>query len=319
MVLKNKFPLVILSVIAITAVVLFVALFSPVYRETFIKIPEGSTSRQVARILKKEKIIRSENIFLAIAWLTRTEKKLKPGTYKFHNRLPDFIILKNIVRGNTYKIKITIPEGFTAKEIAELLGKKGICSSRLFLEIVENKKMEGYLFPETYFFEPDSKEKNVVQALNKQFKKIFTDDFIEKARELNLTKEEIIILASIIEKEAKREEERPLISAVFHNRLRKRWNLESCATVLYALGRHKEFLVYKDLEIDSPFNTYIHSGLPPAPIANPGLASIKAALYPAVTDDMFFIVAGSGTHKFSKYAKDHNSKKKQRKHGINRR
>jgi len=219
--------------------------------------------------------------------------------------MTSFAVLRDIINGNTYRIKVTVPEGFTAVEIAELLGKKGVCNGKKFLGIVKNKKLEGYLFPETYFFEPDSLEDKVIQILKNQFEKIFTDDFIKRAVDLKMSKEKIIILASIIEKEAKKDEERPRISAVFYNRLKKGWNLESCATVLYALGKHKDFLTYKDTKVDSTFNTYIHPGLPPAPICNPGLASIKAALYPAETSDMFFVADGSGTHKFSKYAEEH--------------
>jgi len=148
-------------------------------------------------------------------------------------------------------------------------------------------------------------------------RKIFTDDFLKRAVALKMSKEKIVILASIIEKEAKKDDERPLVSAVFHNRLKKGWNLESCATVLYALGKHKDFLTYKDIKVNSPFNTYIHPGLPPAPISNPGVASIKAALYPSETSDMFFVADGSGTHKFSKYGAEHIKNKKSRKKNLN--
>lgn len=283
------------------------------YKEAFIKISDGSTPKQVAKILKNENIINSENVFLVFVRLTKTEKKFKPGTYKFNTRMFSFAVLKDIVKGNTHKIKITIPEGFTAEEIARLLEKKGVCNSEKFLGIVKNKKLEGYLFPETYFLEPDSSEEKVMQILKNQFEKIFGDDFVKRTKELKMSKEKIIILASIIEKEAKKDEERPLISAVFQNRLKKDWNLESCATVLYAQGYHKDFLTYKDLKIVSPFNTYIHPGLPPAPICNPGFASIKAALYPAESSDMFFVADGTGTHRFSKYAEEHIKNKKLKK------
>ncbi|MBI5574385.1 MAG: endolytic transglycosylase MltG [Elusimicrobia bacterium] len=294
-------------------ILIAIAYFCIPYREAFIKIPDGSTPKQVAKILKNENIIKSENVFLTIVWLAKVEKKFKPGIYEFNTKMTSFAILRDIINGNTYRIKVTIPEGFTAEEIAQLLEKKGICNGKKFLEIVKNKKLEGYLFPETYFFEPNSSEEKVIQMLYNQFEKIFIDDFVKKANELKVSKEKIIILASIIEKEAKKAEERPLISAVFHNRLKKGWNLESCATVLYALGKHKDFLTYKDTKVDSTFNTYIHPGLPPSPISNPGLASIKAALYPAETVDMFFVADGSGTHKFSKYADEHIKNKNSRK------
>lgn len=307
------------KIIIIVAIITVIILpfFLSGSKKIFIKIPDGSTPKQVAKILKNENIIKSENVFLTLVWLTRTEKKFKPGIYEFNTKMTSFAVLRDIINGNTYRIKVTIPEGFTAEEIAELLEKKSMCNGKKFLEIVKNKKLDGYLFPETYFFEPNSSEEKVIQILNNQFEKIFIDDFVKRAIALKMSKEKIIILASIIEKEAKKDEERPLISAVFHNRLKKGWNLESCATVLYAIGKHKDFLTYKDLKIVSPFNTYIHSGLPPAPICNPGVASIKAALYPAETVDMFFVADGSGTHKFSKYAAEHIKNKKSRKKNLN--
>jgi len=306
----------IIIIVAIIAAVLL-PFFISANKKVFIKIPAGSTSKQVAKILKSEKVIKSENIFLMFVRLSRTEKKFKPGIYEFNAKMTSFAVLRDIINGNTYRIKVTIPEGFTAVEISELLERKGVCAGKKFLGIVKNKKLEGYLFPETYFFEPDYPEEKVAQMLNSQFEKIFTDDFLKRAVALKMSKEKIVILASIIEKEAKKDDERPLVSAVFHNRLKKGWNLESCATVLYALGKHKDFLTYKDIKVNSPFNTYIHPGLPPAPISNPGVASIKAALYPSETSDMFFVADGSGTHKFSKYGAEHIKNKKSRKKNLN--
>ncbi len=307
--MRNKKIIIIAGIIAVVLLPFFIS----EKKEVFIKIPEGSTPKQVAKILKNENIIKSENIFLTFVWLARVEKKFKSGTYKFNTKMTSFASLRDIINGNTYRIKVTIPEGFTAEEIAELLEKKGACNGKKFLEIVKNKKLDGYLFPETYFFEPNFSEEKVIQILKNQFEKVFIDDFVKRAAELKMSKEKIIILASIIEKEAKKDEERPLISAVFHNRLKKCWHLESCATVLYALGKHKDFLTYKDTKVDSTFNTYIHTGLPPSPICNPGIASIKAALYPTETSDMFFVADGSGTHKFSKYAQEHIKNKNLRK------
>ncbi|OQW98472.1 MAG: hypothetical protein BWK68_00525, partial [Elusimicrobia bacterium A5] len=231
--MKNKKIIIIVAVIILVLLPFFIS----GSKEVFIKIPEGSTPKQAAKILKNENIIKSENIFLTLVWLARTEKKFKPGIYKFNTKMTSFAVLNDIVKGNTHKIKVTVPEGFTAVGIAELLEKKGVCNGKKFLEIVKNKKTEGYLFPETYFFEPNSSEEKVIQILNNQFEKIFNDDFVKRALALKMSKEKIIILASMIEREAKKDEERPLISAVFHNRLKKGWNLESCATVLYALGK----------------------------------------------------------------------------------
>jgi len=304
---ENK-KYVITAVIAVflTAVLLS---FAP-QKIAIIKIDAGSTPKQVAKILKKEKIIISENVFLTLVWLTGTEKKFQTGIYKFSNRMNEVVILYNIVKGRSYKIKLTVPEGYSSKDIAEMLERKGICNGKKFLGVVNARKLEGYLFPETYFLIPESPEEYVASILNSEFEKKFTRRFLDRTKDLKMTREQIIILASIIEKEAKDEKERPLISAVFHNRLKKGWHLESCATVMYALGEHKNYLTLKDTRIKSQFNTYLHPGLPPAPICNPGLASIKAALYPVETDDMFFVADGSGTHRFSKYFEEHSLNKR---------
>jgi len=209
-------------------------------------------------------------------------------------------------------MKLTIPEGFTARQIGQLIEEKGLGRRKRFLKIVEQRGVEGYLFPETYFVEYDISEEEIIDTMVDQFNKLFTKEMEEQGKKFNFTKRDTVILASIIEKEAARDEERPLISGVFHNRLRKRWYLESCATVQYALGEHKEKLTYEDLKVDSPYNTYDHFGLPPGPICNPGLGSIKAALYPAETDLMFFVAEGEGTHGFSKYYGKHLEVQKQK-------
>ena len=146
--------------------------------------------------------------------------------------------------------------------------------------------------------------------MHKEFNSKFTPEFNRRLKVLGVSRKNAVILASIVEKEAVKPEERPLIAGVFYNRLKKRWYLESCATVLYALGKHKKRLTYKDLEVNSPYNTYRHFGLPPGPISNPGFESIKAVLYPAKTESMFFVVDGSGGHDFSRYYKEHLNRKK---------
>jgi UPF0755 protein len=146
-----------------------------------------------------------------------------------------------------------------------------------------------------------------------QFRKNFTVEMEQRTVQLKMKESSIVTLASIIEKEAVLASERPLISAVFHNRLKKHWYLESCASVLYALGEHKKSLTFKDLKVDSPYNTYKYYGLPPGPICNPGLSSIKAALYPETSDDMFFVVSSSGSHSFSRYFSEHLKNKLEKK------
>jgi UPF0755 protein len=180
-----------------------------------------------------------------------------------------------------------------------------------FVSYAQKNALEGRLFPETYYFAINMKPKDVADKMIAEFNKHFTAEIADMARRSMLGEKGILTLASIVEKEAVRPEERALIAGVFINRLRKRWYLESCATVQYALGEHKARLTFKDIQVDSPYNTYRHLGLPPAPICNPGMASLQASLNPAKTDDMFFVAADSGTHVFSRYFSEHLKSKRE--------
>ena len=280
-------------------------------KTSLVRIEQGMTARQVANLLKAEGLISSRNYFLFLLRLKGAKRGIKAGVYEIDSKESTWRIISKLVSGKSKKIRLTVPEGFTAREIAELIEQEGLGRKDRFLEIVEERELEGFLFPETYFIECDTPEEEIIDMMIDQFNKVFTEEVAEKGKKFGFTKRDTVILASIVEKEAARNEERPLISAVFHNRLRKRWYLESCATVQYALGRHKEKLTYKDLKVDSPYNTYNHFGLPPGPICNPGLASINAVLYPAETDLMFFVTEGQGTHRFSKYYQKHLEVQKQ--------
>ena len=271
-----------------------------------IYIPQGSSVNEIANKLKKERIITSPAFFTIAARLSGNMKKLKAGVYEIPRKSSIFKVMNIIISGKSRYIKVTIPEGFTAEQIAERLAGSGVTDRDNFLKIVEDKKLEGYLFPETYYFEYAMPGEKAAAKMAGQFNVHFTSGMKERAAGIkNMDEKKIVILASIIEKEAVVPAERPIISSVFHNRLKKRMYLESCATVLYAIGEHKEKLSLKDLQVNSPYNTYRHYGLPPGPICNPGIESLKAALYPANTDVLFFVVKASGTHAFSRYFKEH--------------
>jgi len=281
-------------------------------RTSLITIEERMTGQQVAELLKTEGLISSKNYFLFLLRLKRAHKGIKAGMYEINTKESTWKIIDKLVSGKSKKIRLSLPEGLTARQIAQLIEEKGLGKRKKFLKIVEQKKLEGYLFPETYFIQYGASEEEIIDMMVNQFNKVFTEEMEERGKKFNFTKRDTVILASMIEKEAARDEERPLISAVFHNRLRKCWYLESCATVQYALGEHKEKLTYKDLRVDSPYNTYTHFGLPPGPICNPGLSSIKAVLYPVDSDLMFFVSEGEGTHRFSKYYQKHLEVQKER-------
>lgn len=268
-------------------------------------IPKGASPRLIASRLKEADLIYSENLFVALIKLHDYSKKLKAGRYEFNSKDSIFKIIRKIKNGENSNIKITIPEGYTIKEIGAVLEEKNICKSSDFIKLANEKNMEGFLFPDTYFIAPPAGEFDIINMMNNEFNKFFTQDMKERCSRLNMSVKDIITLASIIEKEAVAKEERPIIAGIFINRLKKKMKLESCATVLYAMGINKERLSFNDLKFDSKYNTYKYRGLPPGPICNPGKESIKAALYPAETNDLFFVSKGNGTHYFSSTFNEH--------------
>ena len=213
-------------------------------------------------------------------------------------------IFRKIQRGPPL-MRVTFPEGWTARQMAALLESRGVTSAAGFLAEVRKGPWEGFLFPDTYFLEQGLSPLQVISRLIRRFHEKAPGDMIAQANILRVTYRQIVMMASLVEKEARAPQERAVIAGVFYNRLRKRWRLESCATVQYALGAWKPQLTYKDLEVESPYNTYRHYGLPPGPICNPGAAALEAAAHPAATDMMFFVSNGQGTHRFSRYYEEH--------------
>ena len=191
------------------------------------------------------------------------------------------------------------------QKITDLDGFKDICDEEKFISLAQEQNMEGYLFPNTYFFAPQTPEQDVIKAMNNEFNKFWTNEKKERLQETGKSLEDVIILASIVEKEAVANSERPVIAGVFLNRLSKNMRLESCSTVLYAMGINKEKLTFEDLKFESPYNTYKYYGLPPGPICNPGAKSIDAVLYPQITNNLFFVSKGNGTHYFSSTFEEH--------------
>ncbi len=284
-------------------------------------IKSGMTAEEIAGKLKTQGLIKNSKSFLLFVRLKNYDKNIKAGKYLVSRNMSVKEMLEKFVLGKTINdsIKVTIPEGFTLKQIADLLEQKGLVEHDVFIEtavvngfdydflegLSPGTSLEGYLFPDTYNFPLNADEKTIINIMLKRFDEVFNEKFRNRARVLQKTYHEIITLASIIEKEGRLDEERPIIASVFYNRLERGMPLQSCATVQYALGDWKETLLYKDLEVDSPYNTYKHLGLPPGPISNPGKASIYAALYPADTDFLYFVAKGDGSHRFSKTFNQH--------------
>jgi len=277
--------------------------FSPA-RVIRFQVRKGVPARGVAKDLYDQGLLRHPISFLIWVKLLGHASGIKPGVYELSTRESGFAIFRTFRKGPPL-MRVTFPEGWTAKQMAALLDARGVTTAADFLAIVGKEKREGFLFPDTYFFEQGLPADQVVGRLTQRFKDKEPKDFKDRAKTMKLSEGQLVTLASIVEREARAPQERPIIAGVFLNRLHKHWYLESCATVEYSLGGWKPHLSYKDLKVESPYNTYRHGGLPPGPICNPGAAALDAAAHPAQTDMMFFVADGQGTHRFSRYYNEH--------------
>ncbi len=271
-----------------------------------------TTANQVAQTLSGRGIIKSSRRFLFFARIFGFDKRIQPGRYYLPAGRNELEVLKIITSLRYSKGRVTIPEGLTTNEIASILESNGVCSAADFLNYTTHFKLpavaqssiEGFLFPDTYDLPVGLGPKKTVDIMVNRFYTVF-DELKKELGVDSVPIAETVVLASLIEKEAKLNEERPVIASVFINRLKKSIRLECCATVEYILPEHKPTLTYADLKTPSRYNTYLHPGLPPGPICNPGRASLRAALKPALTDYFYFVAQGDGSHKFSKTLADH--------------
>jgi UPF0755 protein len=308
----------IFSLILLVAVLFITSVYFPLKENSTIRkivnIPSGTNAKEIVDVLEKNEIIRKNNYtFRILIKLMKLEDQLKYGEYNLSPSMNMLQILDKLVKGEVITYKITIPEGYTCKQIAELLEKKEIAEKEVFLELVKDseKTTEGYLFPDTYEVPKKYGAENTVKLMLSNFNQIATKNkFEDKAEKIGFSLDEIIILASIIEKEAKFSDEKSKVSAVFHNRLKRGMKLQSCATIQYILEEPKERLDENDLKIESPYNTYLYTGLPSGPICNPGLDSIMAALEPIEEDYLYFVLGENGRHIFSKTYQEHLKNKK---------
>jgi UPF0755 protein len=280
-------------------------------------VPEGVSFRQVASLLKSRKLIRSRAAFTLLAKLTSADRRIIPGEYELHAGMQGSEILAKLFNGRVVLHPVTIPEGFTAVQIGEVLEQKGLAKREAFVKLVHDRgfihsleldtaSLEGYLFPETYRFPRNVDTKEIVAAMVKAFWRTFTSEFRERAKELNMTVHQVLTLASVIEKETSVESEQGIVSGVFHNRLRRRIPLQSDPTVIYGLRAFDGNLRKRDLVAYSPYNTYRIRGLPPGPIANPGAGALRAALFPVKSTFLYFVSRNNGTHEFSSTLTEHN-------------
>jgi UPF0755 protein len=318
---KRSFePVAILS--AALLIILAMTLFGPFSpRGTFgqektLVVDRGMAVREIADHLAAEEIIPSVNQFLALSRLLGLENRLQAGRYLLPASSRPLDVIRRLSRGGVNSQMITVPEGLTIRQTAELLQRESGIDARRFEALAGDPvtvrtygipagSLEGYLFPDTYGLYWGMPAGEVIEVQFYRFQQIYTAEMGRRARQLGLSRHEVVTLASMIEEEARVSEERPLISAVYHNRLREGMLLQCDPTVIYALGGKQTPLTRMDLQVDSPYNTYRHPGLPPGPISNPGRASILAALYPAEADYLYFVARGDGSHHFSHTSREH--------------
>ena len=282
------------------------------------EIQPGMTLKQVALELSRQGLIRSSSAFQAITYIQAKQKQVMVGEFSLSPSMPPSKILLQITSGKTILHPVTIPEGYRITEIATLLHSEGLADKEFFIRQTRDKSLirplgipadslEGYLFPETYHFSKFTPEKKIVQKMVDTFREqVLIPQLLMSAKKSSLSWHEIITLASLIEKETGLDSERKIISSVFHNRLRKNMRLQTDPTVIYAMEKFDGNIRKRDLKIDSLYNTYRYKGLPPGPIANPGLKSIVAAISPIKSDHLYFVSRQDGSHHFSSTLIEHN-------------
>lgn len=281
-----------------------------------IEIPKGSTFRQAVDIFAERGLIRDRNIFLFVGRISSIDRKIRAGYYSIYKTMNSLDLLKVLRRGQIIEYEITVVEGDSLREIAEKLAETGIVDEYDFGKLSSDQSflssynisaptLEGYLFPETYRIPKGMDPKEAIGMMINKMREKYSDKLSARAVELNLSERDVLTLASIIEKEAVTDEERPLISAVYHNRLKKRIPLQADPTAIYGIKSSREKITSGDLKRKTPYNTYTNKGLPPGPIASPGIKSIVAALYPANVPFIYFVSNNDGTHHFSVSAEEH--------------
>ncbi len=313
---KNHWLLFLLITAAVTVLVHFyIALFVPPSNEKVwkeVQVTEGMSFKAIAAALQKEGIIRYRGYFEIIGRLQGISRKVRVGYYGLSTNMGLWEVLDILRKGKIIEYEVVIPEGYNLYQIGwTLSGTPLISDPQDFIKLVKNKEyvhslginadsLEGYLYPDTYYLPKGIKLEDIPRKMVQRYRQVFTDTYRSRARDLGLTEHQVITLASIVEKEAKVPSERKLVSAVYHNRLKRGMKLQADPTAVYGTKAWITKVTKGDLRRRSPYNTYLHKGLPPGPIANPGEGAILAALYPDSVDYLFFVAQGDGSHYFSK-------------------
>ncbi|MEK7286715.1 MAG: endolytic transglycosylase MltG [Nitrospirota bacterium] len=294
---------------------------NPIFSEKIKKevlIVEGASFQSVADLLKERQLVSNSLYFRFLGKWTKEDQHIKPGVYNFHTAMWPIEILEMLVSGKIAQKEVTFREGLTSSAIARILYEAGLGPEEDFLFTMRDPRLlhefgigaenlEGYLFPETYFFSVGTSPDQIIRQMVEQFKLRFTSALQRQASFMEMTQREVVTLASIIDKETASNEERTIISAVFHNRIRLGMRLQSDPTVIFGIENFNGNLTRKDLMTPTPYNTYTIPGLPPGPIGNPGDAALTAALFPAKVSYLYFVSRNDGTHYFSKTLEEHNA------------
>jgi len=288
--------------------------------EQFVDLPAGAGSRTITDRLVEGGIVSDHLTFRLALWRSGQGRHLKAGEYRFDRTMTPFEVIDKLVRGDVYVINVTFPEGLTIADIAAIFEAHGFGPRAAFVAAAQDPSpirhldatatnLEGYLFPETYPLSRHTDAASLVRLMAARFEHVLTPELRQAAAARHVSVHQLVTLASIVEKETARPDERPIVAAVYENRLRIGMPLQCDPTVIYALqraGRYDGNLRHDDLAFDSPYNTYRYAGLPPGPIASPGRASLEAALNPATADFLYFVSRNDGSHEFARSLGDHN-------------
>ncbi len=306
-----------ISIVTLTHAYIFITTPTTPARPVMMEIKPGTSAWEISRELKDHGIVTDPYMFMAAALATQKARHLQAGTYVFDGKHFPQDIMHILFKGRTLRYRVTIPEGSNLFDLGEIIAATGLISKQEFIQRaqdaettaffgIETPSMEGHLYPDTYFLSPHMTALEIMAKMVHRFNQVYTPKMQHRADALGLSTSQVLTLASIIEKEAVSNTEKPVIASVFFNRLKKKMPLQSDPTAIYGIDNFHRRITPGDLRKDSPYNTYKHSGLPPGPICNPGKHSIHAVLWPEETDYFYFVSQGNGSHYFSRTLKEHN-------------
>jgi UPF0755 protein len=283
-----------------------------------VDIPTGSSFVKITELLSDAGIVRTRIFFYSLALAKRALRSIRAGEYEFNTSMTPAAVIDKLIHGEIKVYAVTIPEDFSVKEVAARLSEYKLIDEKIFFKLTKDKEflssvgikadsVEGYLFPDTYFLDRSMSTRQIMKIMVSEFWKKVNPEMLKRAREMGFNIHQFITLASIIGKESGNGAEKPFISAVFHNRLKRKMPLQSDPTAVYDLNDFDGAVLRSHLKRKSPYNTYVIRGLPPGPIANPGLDSLEAALHPAPVNYLYFVSKGDGSHFFSSSLEMHNN------------